>query len=496
MIQVAQNTVLEPNVDTLPLERRYHSTDNSDALHESFAEEKFSVKKLLSGLQSRFSDGQDVMALIEAEVSHRTADLYRRANFDALTHLPNRTHFQDMLDHLVQRSEEEKVPFTVLFLDLDGFKQVNDTQGHSIGDELLRHVSARLVSSVRDGDIVSRLGGDEFVVLLADTDEREVIETVCKRIIREVSRPYWFDETEVRTAASIGVASFPQDTRIASELVDNADKALYVSKSNGKRTYRFYGDVMNDVPSQQHVMQADFDNAVAEGALQPMVEPQVDLKQNRIVGGYVNLQWQGQAMAEWQTLLSKSAWESSVGLWLLDTGCYYLKQWHQHDAEFVVTVPVLPALWRQENLSEMLQQHLGKYHVKTSQIQLAFSLNDLGQFDELMVNRLESLTQAGFQITLTDLGAQPLDLGLMARLQVQEFKFDQAWLSSNLNNPAGQQWIQALIQMVKSLDACMIATGIELESQVEKLTQWGCTLGQGEYWTQPIPTQDFQQLIA
>lgn len=496
MIQVAQNTVLEPNVDTLPLERRYHSTENSDALNESIAEEKFSVKKLLSGLQSRFSDSQDLMALIEAEVSHRTADLYRRANFDALTHLPNRTHFQDMLDHLVQRSEDEDVPFTLLFLDLDGFKNVNDTQGHSVGDELLRHVSARLVSSVREGDIVGRLGGDEFVVLLADTDERDVVETVCKRIIREVSRPYWFEETEVRTAASIGIASYPQDSKIASELIDNADKALYVSKSSGKRTYRFYGDVMSEVPEQQHIMLAEFDEAVAKGALQPVIEPQVDLKQNRIVGGYVSLQWEGQAMSEWQEMLSKSSWEASVALWLLDTGCYYLKQWHEQDAEFVVTVPVLPTVWRQDNLVEVLTQHLARYGVKNSQIQLAFSLNELGQFDELMVNRLEKLAQAGFQITLTDLGAQPLDLGLMARLQVQEFKFDQAWLASNMNHVAGQQWIQALIQMVKSLDACMIATGIELESQVEKLTQWGCTLGQGEYWAQPIPTQDFQKLIA
>ncbi len=236
MTQLAHNLTQEPRLEQLKTERRSKKAPGEPELWGTEStDDKANFHRLLGELQSRFSDSVDVAYLIESEVNQRTADLYRKANYDSLTHLPNRGYFHDILDKLVQGATEKDTIFSLLFLDLDGFKQVNDTLGHHIGDELLRYVSGRLVSSVRDGDIVSRLGGDEFVILLSDVSSREDIEVICNRIVTEISRPYWFDGVEVLTSTSIGVSQFPQDSKLSSELIEQADEALYVAKSKGKK---------------------------------------------------------------------------------------------------------------------------------------------------------------------------------------------------------------------------------------------------------------------
>lgn len=501
MIEFAHNMHLEPLLDHLKLDRRFASSRSVDAFPDITVDEKSSVKRLLSELQHKFSDSADVAYLIESEVSSRTAELYRRANYDSLTHLPNRAHFHDILENLIQRSAQKESVFSLLFLDLDGFKSVNDKQGHHIGDELLRHVSGRLISSVREGDVVSRLGGDEFVILLSETEDRAEVEDICQRIIDEVSRPYWFEGQEVRTSTSIGISMYPQDSNLASELIETADEALYVSKSKGKQTFRFYSDVQQEVPAHKHIIQAKFDAAVLNGEFVSSVEPQIDLKQNRVVGGYVSIEWQTaekeqKSLESWQSLLKHSGSEASMGLWLLDSACFYLKQWLKVDAEFVVTVPVMEALWRQEGFLECLNQRVNQYGIPASQLQLAFSLKQFETFDQELRNRLQNLSDQGYQLTLTGLGGQAFNFAMLVGLNIQEFKFDEVWLHEQLDVNSGQQWIQALIQMAKSLDACMIATGISSETQAQNLTEWGCTLGQGSYWSGPIEAAEFKQLMV
>lgn len=502
MTQLAHNLTQEPRLEQLKTERRSKKAPGEPELWGAEStDDKANFHRLLGELQSRFSDSVDVAYLIESEVNQRTADLYRKANYDSLTHLPNRGYFHDILDKLVQGATEKDTIFSLLFLDLDGFKQVNDTLGHHIGDELLRYVSGRLVSSVRDGDIVSRLGGDEFVILLSDVSSREDIEVICNRIVTEISRPYWFDGVEVLTSTSIGVSQFPQDSKLSSELIEQADEALYVAKSKGKKTFRFYDDVKFEVPVKSHELQQAFEDAIQASQFQTYVEPQIDLKQSRIVGGYISLEWvkadgSRQPFEDWQVLLKNSGYEETLGLWLLDTACFYLRQWSQCDAELVVTVPVLDALWQKDDFLTLLLQRLVQYGITANQLQLAFAMDKFDQFDGQLVEKLKELSEAGFQMTLTGLGATPLNLPVLSGLNVQEFKFDQAWLKTQMASAAGRKWIQALIQMGQGLDACMIATGLDEESEAVALKQWGCSLGQGPYWTQPIDAQSFEQLLT
>ena len=458
---------------------------------------KLGVKKMLSDLQGKFSHSPDIEALIESKVKLRTEELYRKANYDALTHLPNRGYFHETLEKLVQNFSETDQPFSLLFLDLDGFKKVNDILGHHIGDELLRHISARLISSVREGDIVSRLGGDEFVILLANTDAKEVIEAICKRIIQETSRLYWFDGKEVNTSVSIGISSFPKDARTASELVENADEALYSSKLKGKKTYSFFEETKSKDLTRSYLLQSRFEKAIKNSELEIYVEPQVDLKQNIVVGGSMTIHWKNSEsetpfLTGWSEILKKSGEEHSIALWLLDSGCYYLHQWCQYNQELVVSIPILESLWRSNDFISILVDRLQKYQVAASQIQLEFSLKEFVNYDAFFQNILKDLHLKGFQITLTGMGAVPLDLSIMAGLSIQKFKLDPNWLNKHIQTSSGRQWIQGIIQMSKSLDACVIAPGVSSHKVAELLTNIGCDLAQGDFWSAPVKVENYQ----
>lgn len=457
------------------------------------AQPKFNLKALFAQLQHRFSQSHDVSDLIEAQVQTRTAELYRKAHFDALTHLPNRCYLHELLDGLVSRTPENQQPFTVLFLDLDGFKAVNDELGHAVGDELLRHVSARLLSSVRDGDVVTRLGGDEFVILLTDTDSTQVIETVCKRIIYEISHAYYFGHQPLHTSSSIGISRFPQDAKTKADLLKKADEALYLSKHAGKKTFRFY-----DASTAQSSVMSAFEKAVLAGQLVLQVEPQMDLKQNRLVGASLNVLWSNappekQNLEGLREILAKSAVAELLGLWLLDSGFYYSQIWAQQQAELVVTIPILTSVWRKPDFMTRLAQRQEQFGVKATQIQLEFSLQDLQSkgLGVRLVQLLKTLNAQGYQITLSGLGKQVLDLGLMIELPVQEFKFDQAWLKIQLKTTVGQKWLQAMVQMAKALDVCMVCPGLEAKHEVKSLVGMGCSIGQGSLWTQPINAEVF-----
>ncbi|MGM0542240.1 MAG: putative bifunctional diguanylate cyclase/phosphodiesterase, partial [Pseudomonadota bacterium] len=472
-----RDTIKEPKTEnvTSPEVPRFLQTDRSRTqkmVERSPLAAGFSVKKILHVLQNRFSHTGDlpqaIEEMVEAQVELRTRELFRQANYDDLTHLPNRAYFYRTLEQLVMSTKDNSTEFTLLFLDLDGFKNINDTLGHHAGDELLRNVSARLMSAVREGDVVSRLGGDEFVILLAGLSDRTMTETICNRLIFEVSRPYWIDKNGVAISTSIGVARYPQDAKSSADLVENSDKALYVSKSCGRSTYRFYADIAEKAEDKESDLTASLKTAINAGEIEVCFEPQIDLVSQKIVGASVSALWQSESaenpyLAGWMDKLDHSSWASSVGTWLIDSGLFYLQQWQQVNDELVISLPVMESVWKTENMVEFMDHRLATFNVKASQVQLEFSLQAITEAG--LQSSLQALSDAGYQITLTQVGKVPLDLAQLMNLNLQEIKLDHLWLQEALENQNGQKWLKAVIQMAKTLDLCVIATGIENRTQ-------------------------------
>ncbi|WP_321325638.1 putative bifunctional diguanylate cyclase/phosphodiesterase [Thiomicrorhabdus sp.] len=498
---VKAETITSPEVERF-LQSERSRTQTSIQRHEEEVA-GFSVKKMMRALQNRFSHTGDISneiaEMVEKQVQMRTRELFRQANYDALTHLPNRAYFNTTVEQLVLKAQEAEADFGLLFLDLDGFKSVNDKLGHKAGDELLRNVSARLMSATREGDIVSRLGGDEFVVLLADVAEKETIEIVCQRIINEVSRPYWINGHDVEISTSIGISRFPLDGKTSTELVELADQALYVSKQSGRKTYRFYHEIVEETISPKHVLVNRLYDAVDNGQIALQFEPQIDLTSDSIVGASITAKWdekeiESPYLASWIEMLNDSKAGYTVGAWLMDSGLYYLKQWQQYNDAMIVSIPVVDALWQQQDLVAILNERFAHFDVQTSQVQLEFSIKALTE-NKALQEVLNALTAAGYQITLSEVGKTPLDLALLAQLNLQEIKLDRDWLQATMANEKGQKWVQALVQMAKSLDLCVIATGVETQEQALQYRSMGCSMAQGENWSEPVDAEQLQQSI-
>jgi len=466
-------------------------------------DKSFSVKKLMRALQGRFSHTGDISSeieeMVEAQVQMRTRELFRQANYDALTHLPNRSYFNQTLEHLVVQAKESATEFALLFLDLDGFKAVNDSLGHQVGDELLRNVSARLISAVREGDIVSRLGGDEFIVLLADVHDKDLIEGVSQRIIKEVSRPYWIDSNDIEISTSIGISRYPLDGKVSNELVERADQALYVSKHSGRRTYRFYDDVSEALISPTHVLVNRLHHAIDNGHIEAVFEPQIDLASGCIVGASITAKWNEPQidcpyLSSWVDMLNDSQAGLTVGSWLMDSGLFYLRQWQQYNEAMMISIPVVDALWEQQDLVRALNARLESYGVQASQVQLEFSVDTVNKNEELQTV-LNTLAAAGYQITLSEVGKTSLDLALLSTLNLQELKLNREWLHTTMLTEKGAKWLQALIQMTKSLDLCVIATGVDSAKEMQQYRDMGCSMAQGEFWSKPVEADSLTKAI-
>ena len=468
--------------------------------------------QLLRTLQDRFSHTDDAItasdtttisneieALIEAQVSLRTQELFRQANYDDLTHLPNRAYFNATLESLIVDAKQSVGEFTLLFLDLDGFKNINDSFGHHAGDELLRNVSARVISAVREGDIVSRLGGDEFVVLLAGELKRDEIEGICSRIICEVRRSYWIDQNDIQISTSIGVARYPMDANSSSELVEKSDKALYASKDSGRNTYRFYSDLRAcEIQSDCHPVDR-LEKALEQGDITLCFEPLLDLVSQKIVGSSVTALWADSRtdspyLTDWEAILNQSHWAASTNAWLIDSALHYVQQWQALNDALVISIPIMPALCQAEDMVAFMNTRLASYQVTAAQIKLEFSLDSLS--DSVVQQQLNALSDAGYQITLTDVGKAALDLALLSELNVQEMKLDTKWLKKSLSNEGGRKWLQAVVHMATVLNIEVIATGIDSQAEIDQLLSMGCSIGQGVFWAQPLEADGFYQAIS
>ncbi len=441
---------------------------------------------VLHSLQTRFSSdesflhSQDIQSMIEVEVQKRTQMLFRQANYDQLTHLPNRTYFNSMLEELVVNAQQGGGEFTLLFLDLDGFKGVNDTFGHHVGDELLRNASARVVSAVREGDVVSRLGGDEFVVLLIGELTRQEIESICTRIIYEVCRPYWIEQKEVKISTSIGVARYPMDANSSSQLIEKSDKALYVSKGEGRNTYRFYEDLRcESLPGLTPVKCLEKD--LVQGNIQICFEPNINWTTQEIAGVTMNACWQnGTAppsyLEDWLKWLNQSSLAASTGAWLVDSGLYYLQQWLDSQHKVIVSIPMIPALCQSEAMVAFMDERLARYSVERQNIQLVFSVDMMEE--TLVYQQACALSEAGYSISLSGVGRSSLNIARLSGLSVQEIKLDGLWLKESLSVLNGHKWVGAMIKMAMALGAEVVATGEFSQNEQALLHSLGCSFGQ------------------
>jgi diguanylate cyclase (GGDEF)-like protein len=400
---------------------------------------------------------------------------------------------------LIATRKSEQV--AVMFLDLDRFKNVNDTLGHSVGDQLLIQVAARLKSCVRDYDTVARLGGDEFVVILRGHDIASDAAIVAKKINMHLSQPFQIDTRILRTSTSIGIALYPDNAKLIDDLMKNADTAMYFAKSEGGNIFCFFSPAMNLYAHEKMKMENQLHEAIENQELHLYYQIQVD-NLNRPLGAEALIRWLHPERGlvppmQFIPLAEESGLILSIGYWVLDTACAQLKAW-EHSAltrHLVLAVNVSSKQFRQDNFVDQVQEIVQRHAINPALLKLEITESLLLKNVEDVIATMTALKELGVQFSLDDFGTGYSCLQYLKRLPLNQLKIDQSFVRDIATDSSDKAIISTIIAMAQNLNLDVIAEGVETEEQRSFLMNKVCTHFQGYLFGKPIPIDQFEKLI-
>ena len=425
------------------------------------------------------------------EVKEEQAKLHRQANFDPLTGLPNRMMAFDRINQEVNRAKRSSQRFAVLFIDLDDFKNVNDTLGHAVGDELLVAVGTRLKVSLRETDTVARLGGDEFLVLLPEVVSEVEVEKVAERLLRSVSEPRELRGRKVVTQCSIGIALYPDNGDSVESLMSNADNAMYQAKSGQDASAIFFTEEMNVKLRVRMQMEQDLNLAMELGQLALHFQPIVDAAGPRHRGAEALLRWHHPergfiSPAEFIPLAEATGQIVGIGDWVLEQACRCWSAWHQGGLNPGFLAINLSRVQFRKRFSKRLNELMSAYGIPPHALEFEITESVLLDDHHQVVDELNSLRAAGVKLSLDDFGTGYSSLSYLKRFRFDVLKIDRSFIAGLPGNPDDVSLVKAILAMANGLDLRVLAEGVERAEQLDYLAAQGCDFAQGYLIAKPM----------
>jgi diguanylate cyclase (GGDEF)-like protein len=427
--------------------------------------------------------------------------LIQMAHYDALTDLPNRTLFYKNLTRILSRASERGVGVALLCIDLDHFKNVNDTRGHALGDELLCQVSRRLVECVRVRDSIARLGGDEFAIILAARNVQQRAYTVAKRVRELLRSPFALKDNECTVSASIGIALYPGDALNAETLIKYADTAMYQAKHGGRDTFRFFTTQMNTDALVRLELETALRKAVEKGEFVLHYQPKVQIATGRVCGLEALLRWQRPGCglvppSEFVTVLEDTGLIVPVGRWVLESACKQIDAWRASSiGPMAVSVNVSGRQFSEGNLESDVTRALGNHHVAANLLELELTESSLMANTQSTIKTLQNLRNLGVGISIDDFGTGYSSLAYLRRFPVDKLKIDMAFIRGITTNTDDAAIVLAIIRMAHTLRLQVIAEGVETAEQLEYLRIHRCDQIQGYYLSRPLPVSELEKML-
>jgi len=431
------------------------------------------------------------------------------AFYDGLTLLPNRLLFVERFNLALSAARRQKGKLALLFVDLDRFKRINDTLGHSVGDRLLQGVGERLRRCVRSSDTitrgdsgraddsVARLGGDEFIISLMDVAHGEDAAKVASRILEALAEPFRLDPHEVFVNASIGISLFPEDGRDLETLLKNADSAMYHAKESGRGAYQFYSKSMNVAAVRRLSIETRLRKALERNELLLHFQPQVDVESGAVIGAEALIRWQQPEMglvspAEFIPLAEETGLILPIGEWVLRTACAQLKAWHDAGhGSLRMAINISGAQFRRQHLIPVLQQALSSTGVDPAALELEITESVVMRGADETIGVLKEIKAMGPRICVDDFGTGYSSLGYLKRFPVDVLKIDQSFVRGLATDPADAAITGAIITVARGLNLAVVAEGVETEEQRRLLQAGGCRLMQGYLFGRPVPAGEW-----
>ncbi|TAN66539.1 MAG: EAL domain-containing protein [Methylobacter sp.] len=423
------------------------------------------------------------------------------AHHDALTNLPNRTLLRDRFEQAVAHAARNNALLALLFLDLDRFKQINDTLGHDVGDHLLQEIAIRLVNCLREVDIICRQGGDEFIIVLTDLKDNDTAVQIAQKILLQLNEPFNVEGIPIITSFSIGISIYPEDSENFEELLNKADTAMYAAKKQGRNTFRFFSNDMNIISAERINMENSLRQALEKGELSLYYQPQYSIKERQLVGAEALLRWT-KAIGEQVPPATFIPVAEDIGLivpigdWVLYEACRQNRKWHDAGLKLTVNVNVSALQFKQGNMLKSVRSALALSGLDPHYLELELTETSLMVDTEAIVKVMIELKKLGVTFAIDDFGAGYSSLSYINRFTIDRFKIDQSFVN---NLSQGQQEnkaiVQAIIQLGQTLSIQVLAEGVETEEQLDQLVQLGCENVQGYYLSHPLPVEEFERKV-
>ena len=436
------------------------------------------------------------------EKKRAEAQIRFMALHDVLTGLPNRSMLMERLQGAIEQAKRNAGKVTVVFIDLDNFKLVNDSLGHGAGDALLKTVAERMIKCVRGSDMVVRLGGDEFVVLLGGQDERADPRLILHRLRSAIAEPVPVEGQLFRITSSIGVASYPQDGQDAETLLLNADVAMYQAKEQGRDAFQFYTPEMNAVARERRILQEGLRHAIAANQFTLHYQPQIDLRTGTIFAVEALVRWNHPelglvAPSRFIPMAEESGLIVPLGDWVLHEACRQNKAWQDAGAPPVnVCVNVSARQFREKNWTSRVTHALAESGLEAKYLELEVTESMLMQDLELSMRKLSLLREAGIGIAIDDFGTGYSSLRLLDRLPVDTLKIDRSFVQNIADTPSALTLVSTVVSLARAFGMRTVAEGVETREQLRILREMKCDQAQGYLFGRPTAADAVPVAVA
>ncbi len=437
---------------------------------------------------------------IELQVEHQ-------AHYDPLTDLPNRRLLMDRLEYSLKTSRRYKSYGALLFLDLDNFKHLNDSLGHSIGDNLLQQVATRLTENVRDSDTVARLGGDEFVVILTALDQSEhrastLAHQIAEKVRSEIGKTYNLNGHDYHFTPSIGIALYPGENNSADDILRHADSAMYLAKSEGRNTVRFYKTSMQATADNRLQLEKELRHALKNNEFVLHYQPQIN-SQGQLAGLEALIRWQHPSKAlyppdNFLSIAEDACLMVDIGKWVIETAMQQFAQWRKDNIipdKTILAINVSPSQFNDKNFIPQILDSLQKSLLPANNILLEITENLMIQNIESAISKMLILKQQGIQFAIDDFGTGYSSLQYLKRLPISQIKIDKQFTVDFTIDPNNAAIIEAILSMAHHFDLEVVAEGIEAQPELYFLQAKGCNIYQGFFFSAPLAASELELFI-
>jgi diguanylate cyclase (GGDEF)-like protein/PAS domain S-box-containing protein len=442
---------------------------------------------------------------IAADITQRKAaeqKIRQLAYHDPLTGLPNRLLMRDRFQQAVAHADRAKTKVALLFLDLDNFKNINDSLGHTAGDAMLTEVAARLAQCVRETDTISRQGGDEFLIVLSDLSDVESIPPILTKLMDRLQEPFHADGQELSTTVSIGITLFPEDGCDFESLLKKADIAMYRAKDAGRNTYRFFDESMNTEAVERLAMQNGLRRALERQEFVLHYQPKIELASGRVIGAEALIRWNhpDRGMVppgRFIHVAEESGLIVAIGDWVIHEACRQAMAWKRAGLpELSMAVNLSAVQFKRGDVGSAVMHALEETELEPALLELELTESILIQNVESVLATVQGFKRLGIKLSIDDFGTGYSSLSYLKRFDIDKLKIDQSFICDLASDPNDAAIVRAIIQMARSLNLKTVAEGVETIAALEKLQTFGCDEAQGYLFARPMPADEFERYLS